>query len=100
MAISIEGVVRVFMIFLSGCDICPARLFFRTGKNVFLPPKAEIRLRTHHDSPKYLFDQNWVSKPATIQVPYFTFRTQRRSVAPKSACPAISPYVHVVHRKW
>ena len=36
------------VIFLSGCDICPAHLFFRAGINVFLSPKAEAAAQTHH----------------------------------------------------
>jgi hypothetical protein len=38
-----------FIIFLSSCDICPARLFFRAGINVLLSSKAEISPETRHD---------------------------------------------------
>src|SRR5947199_72378 len=40
----------------SGCDICPARLFFRAGINVLLPPKAEIPPGTRHELREIFLD--------------------------------------------
>src|SRR5207249_1163131 len=37
-------------------DICPARLFFLTGINVFLPSKAEIPPGTRHDCGRYFLN--------------------------------------------
>ena len=63
LAVSIDEVVRVFIIFLSGCDICPARLFFRAGINVLLPSKAEIPSGTRHGRAKYFLHNRHPSHP-------------------------------------
>jgi hypothetical protein len=45
--------ISCFDNFLSGCDICLARLFFRVGMNVLLSPKAERPPETHHDCARF-----------------------------------------------
>jgi hypothetical protein len=39
--------------FVSGCDICSARLLFRADINVLLSPKAEAAGQTHHSAGKF-----------------------------------------------
>jgi hypothetical protein len=90
---SIDEVVRVFIIFLSGCDICPARLFFAPAKMCFYLLKRKSRLDPTMTGERYF------SKVAVhpFQPPSFfptadlkLSRLPPRSPLPFAALPSVS----------